>query len=70
MNTQFLFLCLSLPLRSLALLELIEEVDLEAPDVVMDIPLRRLERARRPIILDDYIIYLQEMSMMWLMYRI
>ena len=35
-------------------------VDLEAPDVVMDIPLRRLERARMPTISYDYIIYLQE----------
>ena len=26
----------------------------------MDIPLRRLERARRPTILDDNIVYLQE----------
>ena len=26
----------------------------------MDIPLRRLERARRPAILDDYIVYLKE----------
>ena len=26
----------------------------------MDIPLRRLERARRPVISDDYIVYLQE----------
>ena len=26
----------------------------------MDIPLRRLERARRPVILDDYIVYLQK----------
>ena len=40
--------------------EPIEEVDLEALDVVMDIPLRRLERERRPAISDDYIIYLQE----------
>ena len=35
-------------------------VDLVAPYVVIDIPLRRLERARRPAILDDYIVYLQE----------
>ena len=47
--------------------ELIEDVDLVALDVdpvtldvAMDIPLRRFERARRPIISDDYIIYLQE----------
>ena len=60
MNTQFLFLCLLLPLRSLALFEPIEEVDLEASDVVMDIPLRSLERERRPTISYDYIIYLQE----------
>ena len=26
----------------------------------MDIPLRRLERAHRPAILDDYIVYLKE----------
>ena len=26
----------------------------------MDIPLRRLKRARRPTISDDYIVYLQE----------
>ena len=36
--------------------EPIEDVD----PVVMDIPLRRLERPRRLAILDDYIIYLQE----------
>ena len=36
------------------------DVDLVAPDVVMDISLRRLERARRPTISDDYIVYLQE----------
>ena len=36
------------------------DVDLVAPNVVMDIPLRRTERARRPTILDDYIVYLQE----------
>ena len=35
-------------------------VDLVAPDVVMDIPLKRSERERRPAISDDYIIYLQE----------
>ena len=40
--------------------ELIEDVDPVAPDVVMDIPLRRLERTRRPTISDDYIVYLQE----------
>ena len=40
--------------------ELIEDVDLVAPNVVMDIPLRRLERARRLAISDDYILYLQE----------
>ena len=40
--------------------EPIEEVDLEALDVVMDIPLRRLERACRPAISDEYIVYLQE----------
>ena len=35
-------------------------VDLVAPDVVMDIPLRRSKRARRLAISDDYIVYLQE----------
>ena len=34
-------------------------VDLVTPDVVMDIPLRRSERARRPTISNDYIVYLQ-----------
>ena len=34
------------------------DVDLVAPNVVMDIPLRRSERASRPVILDDYIVYL------------
>ena len=38
--------------------EPIEEVDLEASDVVMDIPLRRLKRACRLAISDDYIVYL------------
>ena len=76
-NTQFLFLCLLLPLQSLALLlinilatnddEPIEDVDPVALDVgivtlnvVMDIPLRRLERACRPVISNDYIVYLHE----------
>ena len=36
------------------------DVDLVASDVVMDIPLRKLERARRSAISDDYIVYLQE----------
>ena len=40
--------------------EPIEDVDLVAPDVVMDIPLRRSGRALRPAISDDYIVYLQE----------
>ena len=47
--------------------EPIEDVDLVAPnvdlialDVIMDIPLRRSERAHRHVILDDYIFYLQE----------
>ena len=31
-----------------------------APDVVMDIPLRRSKRAHRSAISDDYIVYLQE----------
>ena len=35
-------------------------VDLVTPDVVMDIPLRRLERVHSSIISDDYIVYLQE----------
>ena len=35
-------------------------VDLVAPDVVMDIPLRRSEMVHRPVILDSYIVYLQE----------
>ena len=34
------------------------DVDLVAPYVVMDIPLRRLERAHKPTISDDYIVYL------------
>ena len=34
------------------------DVDLVAPNVVMDIPLRRSERAHRPAILDDHIVYL------------
>ena len=38
--------------------EPIEDVDPVAPDVVMDIPLRRSERACRPTISDDYIVYL------------
>ena len=38
--------------------EPIEDVYPIAPDVVMDIPLRRSERARRPAISDDYIVYL------------
>ena len=40
--------------------EPIEDVDPIAPYVVMDILLRRLERARMPSISDDYIVYLQE----------
>ena len=36
------------------------DIDLIVLDVVMDIPLRRSERERRPTILDDYIVYLQE----------
>ena len=38
--------------------EPIEDVDLIALDVVMDIPLRRSVRACRPTISDDYIVYL------------
>ena len=45
--------------------EPIEDVDLVAPyvdpialDVAMDIPLRRSERARNPVISNDYIVYL------------
>ena len=34
--------------------------DLVAPNVIMDIPLRRSERVRRPTISDDYIVYLKE----------
>ena len=47
--------------------EPIEDVDPVAPDVdpvaldvAMDMPLRRSERARRPAISDDYIVYLHE----------
>ena len=36
------------------------DVDLVALDVVMDIPLRRSERAHRSAISDDYIVYLHE----------
>ena len=36
------------------------DVDPLGLDVVMNIPLRRLERAYRPAISDDYIVYLQE----------
>ena len=35
-----------------------EDVYPIAPDVVMDIPLRRLEMVHRHVISDDYIIYL------------
>ena len=35
-----------------------EDVDPIVPDVVMDIPLRMSKRVRRPVISDDYIIYL------------
>ena len=38
--------------------EPIEEIDLEAPDVVMDISLRRSDRVDRPTISNDYIFYL------------
>ena len=38
----------------------IEDVDPIAPYVVMDISLRRLERAYRPVISDDYIVNLHE----------
>ena len=40
--------------------EPIEVVDLVASDVVMDIPFRRSERARRSAISDGYIVYLKE----------
>ena len=40
--------------------EPIEDVDPVTPDVIMDIRLRRLERAHRPSISDDYIVFLQE----------
>ena len=36
--------------------EPIEDVDPVALDVVMDIPLRRSEKARRPAISDNYIV--------------
>ena len=34
------------------------DVNLVAPDIVMNIPLRRSERACRPVISDNYIVYL------------
>ena len=40
--------------------EPIENVDPVAPDVVMNIPLRRSKRVRRPAVSDDYIVYLEE----------
>ena len=43
--------------------EPIEDVNPVTPNidpVAMDIPLRRLERVRRPAISDDYFVYLQE----------
>ena len=40
--------------------EPIEEVKQEPANVVMDITLRRLERACRPIISDYYTVYLQD----------
>ena len=40
--------------------EPIEDVDPIALDLAMDIPLRRSERAHRPAISYDYIVYLQE----------
>ena len=49
--------------------EPIEDVDPVAPDVVEDIPLRRSKRACRPLISDDYIVYLQ-CHEMWVMYQI
>ena len=36
------------------------DVDRAASDTVMDMPLRRLERAHQPTISNDYIVYLQE----------
>ena len=45
------------PIATLAV-EPIEDVDPIAPYVVMDIPLRRLERMHRPTISDDYFVYL------------
>ena len=36
------------------------DIDLVSIDVIMDIPLRRSEKARRLAISDDYIAYLQE----------
>ena len=40
--------------------EPIEDANPVDLDVVMDIPLMRSERARRPVISDDYIIYLHK----------
>ena len=40
--------------------EPIEQVNPEASNVVMDIPLRRLKRSCRPAISNDCIVYLQE----------
>ena len=37
---------------------IVPNVDLVALDVAMDIPLRRLERAHRPVISDNYFVYL------------
>ena len=39
---------------------IVPNVDLVASDVIMDIPLRRSKRARRPLISYDYFVYLQE----------
>ena len=50
--------------------EPIEDVDPIALDVVMDIPLRGLERARRPAISNDTLSTRRSMSMMWVMYQI
>ena len=39
---------------------IVPDVDIVALDVVINIPLRRLERVRMPAISNDYTVYLQE----------
>ena len=46
------------PIRDVDLVAL--DVDIVVPDVVMNIPLKRSERARRLAISNDYIVYLQK----------